>query len=274
MPAERDNPVAKFVARWKKSNAAERSNFQLFMAELSDALGLARPDPATENEADNAYVFDRVVQFDHDDGTKTTGRIDLYKRGCFVLEGKQSRKRLNDPRAREVAELGRKLGDVSFTRTGAGKREGHGWDMVLAAAKQQAEAYAKALPREDGWPPFIIVVDVGHVIEVYADFSLQGNHYAQFPDRQGYRIGLDDLADPKIQERLKAIWHEPLALDPAKVTAQVTREIAEYLALLSKSLESRKHSPASVAAFLMRCLFTIFSEDVGLWHDKAFHNLL
>jgi hypothetical protein len=269
-----ENPVAKFVARWKKSNAAERSNFQLFMAELCDALGLPRPDPATENEAENGYVFERVVRFAHDDGTGTTGRIDLYKRGSFVLEGKQSRKRLNDPRAKEVAELGRKLGDASFTRTGAGKREGRGWDMVMAAAKGQAEAYAKALPKEEGWPPFIIVVDVGHVIEVYADFSLQGKYYAQFPDRQGYRITLDDLADPKIQERLKAIWNDPLSLDPAKVTAQVTREIAEYLALLSKSLEGRGHSPAAVAAFLMRCLFTMFAEDVGLLHEKAFQSLL
>jgi len=37
------------------------------------------------------------------------------------------------------------------------------------------------------------VVDVAHVIEVYEHFSLQGKRYAQFPDRQNYRIRMEDL---------------------------------------------------------------------------------
>lgn len=266
--------IQQFIERWQKSSAAERSNFQPFMQELCEELGLPRPNPATENEADNDYVFERTVVFRHDDGSQTTGRIDLYKRGCFVLEGKQSKKRESDPRARQLVQLGLQLGEASFTRTGSGKREGRGWDAVMAAAKQQAESYAKALPREDGWPPFIIVVDVGNVIEVYADFSLQGKHYSQFPDRQSYRIAMDDLAKPGVLERLRAIWNDPLSLDPARHTAKVTREIAELLALLSKSLERRKYSPASVAGFLMRCLFTMFAEDVGLLKPNAFLSLL
>ena len=42
-------------------------------------------------------------------------------------------------------------------------------------ARNQAESYAKSLPAEEGWPPFLVIVDVGHVIELYADFSLQGS---------------------------------------------------------------------------------------------------
>lgn len=113
--------IEDFIARWKKSSAAERSNFQSFMSELCDTLGVRRPDPATENESENAYVFARNVRFQHGDGTQTTGRIDLYKRGCFVLEGKQSKKREEDPRAREAKQLGLALGEAS-TRTGSGKR--------------------------------------------------------------------------------------------------------------------------------------------------------
>lgn len=60
-------------------------------------------------------------------------------------------------------------------------------------ARRQAEEYAKALPQSHGWPPFILVCDVGHCVEVYADFSGQGKNYAQFPDRQGFRIYLEDL---------------------------------------------------------------------------------
>ncbi|HEX3485153.1 MAG TPA: type IIL restriction-modification enzyme MmeI [Micropepsaceae bacterium] len=264
----------RFIARWAASNAGERSNFQLFMSEFCDVLGVPPPNPATENEADNEYVFERSVAFNHDDGSRTIGRIDLYKRGSFVLEGKQSKKREQDDRARAVLQLGLDLGAASFTRTGTGKREGRGWDAVMAAAKQQAESYAKALPKEDGWPPFIIVVDVGHVIEIYADFSLQGKHYAQFPDRQGYRISMDDLRRKDVQDRLRAIWTDPMSLDPSRRSAEVTREIAELLAKLSQSLERRGYNAASVAAFLMRCLFTMFAEDVGLLKPKSFQSFL
>lgn len=274
MSGGRSNSIEKFIARWQKSSAAERSNFQLFITELCDALGLQRPDPATHAETDNDYVFERTVIFQHDDGTRSTGRIDLYKRGCFVLEGKQSKKREEDARARELVQLGLNLGEASFTRTGTGKREGRGWDAVMAAAKQQAESYAKALPKEDGWPPFIIVIDVGHVIEVYADFSLQGKHYAQFPDRQGYRLSMDDLRHEDVADRLRAIWTDPMSLDPARKSAEVTREIAELLAKLSQSLEKRGHNPGRVAAFLMRCLFTMFAEDIGLLKLESFESFL
>jgi hypothetical protein len=58
-------------------------------------LGARRPAPAATATAtateENDYVFERVVKRPSDDGTHGSGRIDLYKRGCFVLEAKQSR---------------------------------------------------------------------------------------------------------------------------------------------------------------------------------------
>jgi len=41
----------------------------------------------------------------------------------------------------------------------------------------------------------VLGCDVGHCFEVYADFSGQGKNYAQFPDRQGFRIYLQELRD-------------------------------------------------------------------------------
>jgi hypothetical protein len=93
-------------------------------------------------------------------------------------------------------------------------------------ARSQAEGYARALPVAHGWPPFILVCDVGHVIEVYADVSGQGKNYAQFPDRQSFRIYLEDLRDPAVRDRLTAIWTDPGRLDPSRHSARVTREIA------------------------------------------------
>ena len=149
-----------------------------------------------------------------------------------------------------------------------------GWDDAMIRARGQAEAYAKALPVEDGWPPFLIVVDVGHVFELFADFSRTGKHYTQFPDASSFRMPLNELRRPEVRDRLRAIWTEPLSLDPARRAARVTREIAARLAVLAKSLESMGHAPHSVATFLMRCLFTMFAEDVGLLPRKSFSDML
>jgi hypothetical protein len=81
--------VEKFIERWKASAAAERANFQSFVSELCDVLGVERPRPAVADDARNDYVFERAVVFQNPDRTTSAGRIDLYKRGCFVLEAKQ-----------------------------------------------------------------------------------------------------------------------------------------------------------------------------------------
>ena len=44
----------------------------------------------------------------------------------------------------------------------------------MLRARNQADGYARAVAKEDGWPPLLLIVDVGHVIEIYADFSRQG----------------------------------------------------------------------------------------------------
>lgn len=84
---------------------------------------------------------------------------------------------------------------------------------------------------------------------------------------------MDDLLLPEVQARLKGIWTEPLALDPAKRSAEVTRDIAGRLSIIAKRLEGR-HDPRDVAEFLMRCLFTMFAEDVGLLPGAGFADLL
>ena len=79
--------IESFIARWQASQAAERANYQLFLSELCDMLGVARPEPAGQDDARNAYIFERAVTFQNGDGTTSTGRIDLYKRGSFVNTG-------------------------------------------------------------------------------------------------------------------------------------------------------------------------------------------
>jgi hypothetical protein len=266
--------VQDFIKRWKESGAAERANYQLFLSELADLLGVPRPQPAQADDEQNAYVFERAVIFNNGDGTTSTGRIDLYKRGCFVLEAKQGSDRtatgpsLFNSESEAVATYGR------HGRRGMAVRGTSGWDVAMRAARGQAEQYVRALPLAEENPPFIVVVDVGHSFELYSDFSRVGRTYLPFPDARSYRISLDDLARHEARERLRLIWTEPLTLDPSRRTARVTRRMAERLADLAHSLERSGHSPESVANFLMRAIFTMFAEDVKLLPANKWTELL
>ncbi len=146
-------------------------------------------------------------------------------------------------------------------------RGGQDWARLMLAARGQAEAYAKDVP--DDWPPFLLVCDIGFCFDLYADFSGTGKHYAQFPDRERFRIYLPDLHDADARERLRRVWLEPHSLDPSRVRAEVTRDIARLLAKLSRALEGSRgkprHAPQAVATFLIRCIFCMFAQSVGLF---------
>src|SRR5689334_8504958 len=97
-----DDRVENFIARWQgREGGQERANYALFLTELCDVLGVSRPDPASASTEANDYVFERAVKERTADGSESWGRIDLYKRGCFVLEAKQSRQQKGG--AKEVA---------------------------------------------------------------------------------------------------------------------------------------------------------------------------
>jgi hypothetical protein len=253
--------IGDFLLRWEASEAAERANYALFLSELCDLLDVPRPDPTRPDDAENAYVFERAVTFQNGDGTTSTGRIDLYKRGCFVLEAKQGCERTG-------AEGGLAL--PRRTRRGTAVRGTAGWDAAMLAARGQAEQYVRALPASEPNPPLLIVVDVGHTIELFADFTRQGRTYVPLPDARTHRIRLRDLADDAIRERLRLAWTDPPALDPSRRAAKVTREVALRLARLAQSLERSGHTPEAAAHFLMRCLFTLFAEDARLLPEHGF----
>jgi len=259
--------VPAFLDKWRCSGGAELSNSQSFLSEVCDLLGVPRPDAAKPELRENAYVFERWVTFDNADGTTSNGRIDLYKRGCLVLESKQGVLREEREREALIERQGRR-------KRGVGERGSIRWDEAMLRAKAQAESYARALPPDEGRPPFVIVVDVGFTIELYSEFSRTGGAYVPFPDPQSHRLSIDDLAREEVRERLRAVWTDPMSLDPARRSARVTREVAERLARLAKSLEASGHSPEDVAHFLMRCLFTMFAEDVGLLPERSFTELL
>ncbi len=256
-----------FIARWDGTGMAERANYVRFLDELCEVLAVPRPDPASGSGGD--YRYERSVVHHEADGSTSSRRIDLYRRNCFVLEAKQGS---NPPAQTALFQLGE-------AERRANVRRSPGWAQAMLRAKGQAEGYARDLPSAEGWPPFVIVCDVGFCFDVYADFSGTGKHYAQFPDREHFRLYLPDLHRPEVRERLRAIWEDPLSLDPARQRVRVTRDIAALLARLARALEGPKerprHAPQTVAVFLMRCMFCMFAQSVGLLPTRtAFTDLL
>lgn len=268
-----------FIRRWADAPISERAHYQTFVSQLCRLIGAPAPDE--ERTGDLDYCFERPVRFVHEDGGVHPGYIDCYRRDCFVLEAKQSRKRLSggeldpQPQLEIVGGRGRRGAAPSGPRL----------EILMRNAKRQAENYAKAL---DEWPPFLVVVDVGRAIELWSDFGRQGKAYAPFPDRARYRIELEHLRDPEVRDRLKRVWTSPMSLDPAARVAEVTTDIAARLAWLVRSIGSRvangpDGAPDAVtraaranqtALFVMQCIFAMFADSVGLIEDKGFLSFL
>ncbi|MCY7360386.1 MAG: hypothetical protein LH609_23595 [Rudanella sp.] len=159
------------------------------------------------------------------------------------------------------------------------RRRGHAvrgtpkWEQMMQTARQQALGYVRALPRAEPKPLFVLVADVGYCLDVYSNFAGVGDSFVPFPDQSRYRIPMARLADEETRAMLRAIFTNPRDLDASRRAARVTRQLAGYLANLSAQLE-KANQPDVVAQFLMRCLFTMFLEDVGLIPKASFTGML
>ena len=78
-------------------------------------------------------------------GRPSTRFIDLYKRGCFILEAKQA----------GAAPQPSLFGGEADRR--ATIRNTRGWAQHMMRARGQAESYARDVPAAEGNPPFLIV---------------------------------------------------------------------------------------------------------------------
>jgi hypothetical protein len=119
-----------FLATWKGSAGNERANFQSFLRDFCVVLDLPMPEPKGPG---STYCFEKDLKLTHRDGTTTTGAIDLYREGCFVLEAKQ--------------------GGTKEAPSSAPSRGTRAHDRYMEAAFGQAVNYARNLPQR---PPFVI----------------------------------------------------------------------------------------------------------------------
>jgi len=241
--------VEEFIARWRHSEAAERANKDSFLKELCRVLGVPEPNVVTGNPETDDYVFEADAYLRDEEGRPSVGKMDLYRRGCFIFEAKQG-------------------STAKGKKTGTARRDTPGWYAAMADARGQAVKYAGTL---DAPPPFLVTCDIGYCFDLYACFDGSGN-YRAFPNAQKHRFYLRDLAGHL--DLFRSIWLDPGSLDPLRHAERITRELAERIAELALELEKSGHAPEVVARFLMRCLFTMFAEDIGLLPDELFTKAL
>jgi hypothetical protein len=237
--------VEAFIERWRPSEAGERANKDSFLKELCRVLGVPEPKPATGDVGVDDYVFEADARLRDEEGRPSIGKMDLYRRGSFILEAKQG-------------------STARGKKTGTARRDTPGWHVAMSDAFGQALKYARTL---DDPPPFLIGCDIGYCFDIYACFDGSGI-YRPFPNAQKHRRYLRSLGEDA--DTLRAIWLDPCSLDPQRHAERITRDLAESLAGLAVELEKEGHEPHLVAKFLMRCLFTMFAEDIGLLSEKLF----
>lgn len=232
--------VEAFLGKWLGSEGNERANYQGFFLDLCEVLGVDKPAPKG-SEADSPYCFDKDIRFFSSKKTAPTTRFaDFYKADCFLIEAKQGSEK---------------------SSKGHGKRGTKVYRDVMQKAFNQARSYTGMLTTR---PPFLMTCDIGSHFEIWEGFS---GEYGSYGARE--RVNLKNLAEAAVFDRFVKIFTDPQALNPEKLRARVTREVAAELAKLSRWMEEQGHDAQQTASFLMRCIFTMFAEDVGLLKEDV-----
>jgi restriction-modification enzyme MmeI-like protein len=131
----------------------------------------------------------------------------------------------------------------------------------LDKAYEQLLRYRDALHN----PPLLIVSDINHII-------IRTN-YTNLPTRT-IDLTLDDLLKPEGLGILKTVFFNPEQLKPQETIESVTREAAARFAKLAENLRKYGSDPQAIAHFLIRLLFCLFAEDIGLLPERLFPQLL
>ncbi|MCB9932172.1 MAG: class I SAM-dependent DNA methyltransferase [Planctomycetes bacterium] len=146
----------------------------------------------------------------------------------------------------------------------------------LDAAYQQLLQY-----REDlGNPPLLIVIDLDR-FEVHTNFTGTAKRI--------FKFNLDDIAagkpvecvcneasPPKFTaiEVLRYAFTSPETLKPALTADFITAEASSGFAKIAESMRNRGVDPRETAHFLMKVLFCLFAEDIGLLPEKVFERIV
>ncbi len=130
----------------------------------------------------------------------------------------------------------------------------------LDKAYQQLLQYHEALES----PPLLVVSDIDRIL-VHTKFVNTA--------KRVYEITLDDLLTQEGYRLLYSIFYEPEMLRAPQTTEQVTEAAAREFAHLADILRKWGEDPQPIAHFLIRLLFCLFAEDIGLLPKNLFSRL-
>jgi type II restriction/modification system DNA methylase subunit YeeA len=195
---------------------------------------LGHPRPAESDPAGESFTFDKPV------GKVSGGKgyADVWKRGFFAWEYKGPHKNLN-------------------------------------AAYLQLLEYREALEN----PPLLVVCDMNR-FEVHTNF--------ENTKKRIFAFDLDDLKFNKLTpdcslpplDVLRYVFEDPDELRPENTARRVTEEAAEKFCRLAESIELSGADPRrgldrqKVAHFLMRLLFCLFADSIGLLPEHMFREMI
>jgi type II restriction/modification system DNA methylase subunit YeeA len=226
--------VSEFVRRWKLNVLSERSGSQSHFIDLCEVLG--QPHPAAADAVGERFTFEKPVP-------KTSGGkgfADVWLRDHFAWEYKGKHK-------------------------------------DLKAAYKQINDYREEL----GNPPLLVICDMDR-FEVHTNFTSTS--------KRVYAFDLSDLERNVVTVNcplppltvLRSLFENTDALRPNRTDAFVTQEAAKVFARLAERLEIEKrsltdtpiHTKEEIAHFLMRLLFCLFADSIGLLPKHLFRNLV
>jgi type II restriction/modification system DNA methylase subunit YeeA len=131
----------------------------------------------------------------------------------------------------------------------------------LQRAYEQLQLYRDDLLN----PPLLIVSDMETIV-IHTNFTNTV--------KQTFTIRLDDLLAPHGIETLGNAFFHPDRLQAEETPESVTKQAAMEFSKLAESLRKMGHDSEKAAHFLIRILFCLFAEDIGLLPNDLFTKLV
>jgi hypothetical protein len=133
--------------------------------------------------------------------------------------------------------------------------------------KDLDEAYRQLLQYRESLlnPPLLVVSDMDRIL-VHTNFTNTVKRIVT--------IALDDLLKPEGMKTLRAVFSDPDSFRAPQTTEQVTQVAAADFAHLADLLRKYGADPQEAAHFLIRLLFCLFAEDIGLLPKHLFTELV
>ncbi len=231
--------VDQFVAKWGKIQLKEKSASQSHFNDVCALVGHATP-----TEVD------------------PTGQFFTFEAPTLPSP------KLDEPQSNlgEVAEGRRGSGwaDAWYKGKFIWEYKGHRkQDQNLDAAYQQLLRYREFL----GNPPLLITSDLQQII-IHTNFNNTARRVEVIDFERLRKDGLQLLHDA---------FYNPEAFRPAETQEKVTEKTAASFVTFTQTLQkwgNKTYHPERLAHFVVRILFCLFAEDIGLLPDKVFTDLV